>query len=189
VILGLLSDTHGRYERTAVAIALLERLGAEAFVHCGDVGGEAVFEQFAGRRAWFVWGNTDFPSAALERYVESLGLTLPPVSPLQIEIDGREIAVYHGQERHFHHIIRKIQDHDLAAFRKLTGGVDYIIHGHTHRASHVRIDHVQLINPGALERARPHTVATLDVAHDALEFWHVDEHAATGDPPRPFLPR
>jgi predicted phosphodiesterase len=67
--------------------------------------------------------------------------------------------------------------------------VDYIIHGHTHRAAHVRIDHVRLINPGALERARPRTVATLDVANDALDFWRVDEHAETGDPPRPFLPR
>jgi predicted phosphodiesterase len=55
VIVGILSDSHGRHERTARAVELLTTQGTEALIHCGDVGGEAVLEALAGRRAWFVW--------------------------------------------------------------------------------------------------------------------------------------
>jgi len=189
VILGLLSDSHGKYERTACAIELLERLGAEAFVHCGDIGGEAVLDQLAGRRAWFVWGNTDNPDSMLERYAESLGLTPPRLSPAQIEIDGRTMAVYHGHEAHFRRLIRRINKRDFAAFHTLTKGLDYIFYGHTHSAGDTRMGRVRLVNPGALERARPHSVATLDLANDALNFWRVDERAHPAEPPRPLRPR
>lgn len=189
MILGLLSDTHGREERTGCALGLLEQRGAEAFVHCGDIGGEAVLDQFAGRRTWFVWGNTDAGDPGLERYATSLGLTVPRTSPVQIEIGGRVLAVYHGHEGHFHQLMRRIQTRDLAAFEQLTRGWDYILYGHTHCAADMRVRHVRLINPGALERARPHTVATLDLARDVLEFWRVDEHDEPGRPPLRFEPR
>ena len=189
MILGLLSDTHGRVERTALAIALLEQAGAEAFVHCGDVGGETVFDQFAGRRAWFVWGNTDAFDPMLERYAESLGFTPSLVAPALIEADGRTVAVYHGHEPHFHRMIRAIQSHDLAAFGKLTDKLDYIIYGHTHRAADARVGRVRLINPGALERAQPHTVATLDLERDTLQFWRVDEGGDAPRRPVAFVPR
>lgn len=189
MILGLLSDTHGRHQRTAGALELLERLGAEAFVHCGDIGGEAVFDQFAGRRMWFVWGNIDTPDPLLEGYAESLGLTVPHTTPVQLEIEGRTIAVYHGHEGHFMRLMRQLNRHDLAAFGKLTRGLDYIFHGHTHRAADLRVGQVRLVNPGALERARPYTVATLDLGRDALDFWQVDEHPELSERPRRFMPR
>ncbi len=189
MILGLLSDSHGKHERTGCAVELLKRLGAEAFVHCGDIGGEAVLDQLVGQRAWFVWGNSDSPDATLARYVEAIGLPLPRVTPLQIEIDGRTIAIYHGHESRFSRLIRQIKRRDFAAFRQLTEGVNYILYGHTHRAGEARVARVRLINPGALERARPHTVATLDLARDVLKFWHVDERAASSERPRSFTPR
>ena len=51
MILGILSDTHGHARRTAAAVRLLQQLGAEAFVHCGDVGSPDVLDELAGRRA------------------------------------------------------------------------------------------------------------------------------------------
>ena len=68
VILGILSDTHGFHQRTAHAIALLEQLGASAFVHCGDIGGEAVLDELAGRKAWVVPGNVDALDALIEEW-------------------------------------------------------------------------------------------------------------------------
>ncbi len=189
MILGILSDTHGFHERAARAIKLLEQMGAEAFVHCGDVGGEAVLNELAGRRAWFVLGNTDALDPTLMRYARSLGLHTPDAIPLQIEIAGRAIAVYHGHEAHFNHMVRALQHHDLAAIKSMTRGLDYILHGHTHMAADVRLGHVRMINPGALERSRPHTVATLDLARDALKFWQVDESVDAAEPPRAFTPR
>ena len=47
MVLGILSDTHGHARRTAAAVRLLEQLGAEAFVHCGDIGSPDVLDELA----------------------------------------------------------------------------------------------------------------------------------------------
>lgn len=188
MILGILSDTHGQHRRTAAALQMLRQLGAEAFVHCGDVGGAAVFELFAGLPTWFVWGNTDFPDETLQRYVASLGITVPHSIPARIEVDGCSIAVYHGHEAQFTRLTRQIEQRNLTTFSELTAGWNYILFGHTHRPADTRLDPVRLINPGAVQRARPPTVATLDLARDALKFWVVDPHAPDGQQPRQFLP-
>ena len=77
----------------------------------------------------------------------------------------------------------------IAAFTHLTRGLDYVLYGHMHRPTEARVAHVRMINPCALERVRPYTVATLDLASDALKFWQVDESAAPTSAPRPFTPR
>lgn len=188
MIIGLLSDTHGRHQRAACALALLERLGAEAFVHCGDVGGARVLDELVGRRVWFVWGNIDAADPSLARYAQALGLTAPRTVPVRFEISGRSIALYHGHEPPFRRLIRCLSIGDQATAAALTSDTQYIIHGHTHRATDTRAGEARLINPGALERARVYTVATLDVSRDALCFWQVDEHASANEPPRPFAP-
>lgn len=189
MILGILSDTHGFRERTARAISVLEQLGAEAFVHCGDVGSRKVLGELSGRQTWLVPGNVDALSPTLMSHAESLGLHTPDTIPLRIEIAGRTLAVYHGHESHFNRLLHAIRHNDLAAFTHLTSGLDYVLYGHTHRPSAARVAHVRLINPGALERVRPYTVATLDLTSDALKFWQVDESAAPTSAPRPFTPR
>jgi len=189
VILGILSDTHGYAERTAQAIRLLERLGAEAFIHCGDIGGEGVLDEFAGRKTWLVLGNTDFYDPTLMRYAEKLGLNTPDAVPLEIEIDKHKIAVFHGHEARFNRLARALRTRDYAAVASLTRGLSYIFYGHTHVAADLRVEHVRMINPGALERARPYTAATLDLEHDELEHWQVLENAGPLDPPIPHKPR
>jgi putative phosphoesterase len=189
VILGILSDTHGYQQRAAQAICLLEQLGATAFVHCGDIGGEAVLDELAGRQAWLVPGNVDALDPTLMDYGAALGLSVPEEIPLQIEIAGRRLAVYHGHEAGFERLIRAVRHHDRATFARLTRRLDYVLYGHLHKPADARVDRVRLINPGALERTRPYTVATLDLAHDALRFWRVDEQAAPAAAPRPFTPR
>ena len=188
MILGILSDTHGFRERTARALALLERLGAEAFVHCGDVGTAEVLGELAKRRTWLVPGNIDGLNPTLMHSAETLGLHIPDTIPLQIELSGRSIAVYHGHEPQFSRLVRAIRHRHVAAFTELTRGLDYVFYGHTHTAAEARVGQVRMINPGALERARPHTVATLDLERDALEFWQVDEQAGVPDHPLPFTP-
>jgi predicted phosphodiesterase len=220
VILGILSDTHGRHERTARAIRLLQGLGAEAFVHCGDVGGERVFDELTGLRAWFVWGNTDLAGAKLRAYVRTLGLPVPENVPLRLEMEGRRIAVFHGHEPQFTRLARLLRAERFAEFEQAVhtlvresrlapggqvsvaaeesnaGGVRhsrttgcYLLCGHSHRAADVRVGRVHLINPGALNHTRLPTVATLDLARDVVKFWHVDDHADRGQPPRQPHPR
>lgn len=186
MILGILSDSHGRSARTRLALECLVSHGARVVVHCGDVGGADVLSELAAaapqldataavdaadRRSpvWFVWGNTDRADAATVRFAESLDLPIPRAVPLLLRVAGRRIAVFHGHES-------ELESFDPRA-------VDYVLHGHTHVARDDRVESRRVINPGALHRAARYSVATLDLVRDRLEFWTLDDRTA-----RPRLP-
>ncbi len=182
MILGLLSDTHGRRQITAAALRLLQQLGAEAFVHCGDVGGPEMLDEFAGLRAWVLYGNMDDMDTARRCDTEEGGLTIGLRGPLRFELDGRALAVFHGHEAEF---ARWMDALDTKGTLPPGGGrCAYILHGHTHRIRDVRVGAVRIINPGALYRAAFHTVATLDLGSDTVEFWQVNDEGRAGRPVR-----
>ncbi len=186
MIVGVLSDTHGHAHRAASAVALLKRLGAEAFIHCGDVGGEAVLDALAGSRAWFVWGNTDYADPSLDNYAESLGISAPNSIPVWVELSGRKIAVFHGHETAFGVICGRLEAADAKGLVALLQGATYVLYGHTHHASLAQYGDVRFINPGALHRARTYTVATIDLVTDAVEHWIVTDDMSPTARPRRF---
>ncbi|MCC7291913.1 MAG: YfcE family phosphodiesterase [Phycisphaerales bacterium] len=157
MLVGILSDSHGNVTRVARALAWFDAHGAQSLIHCGDVGDEPVFEALAGREVWFVWGNSDDPTPALRALIRSLGLTLPRESPLTFELDGKRFAVMHGHE---------------PAFERLGAAplFDYVCHGHTHTRRDERRGTCRIINPGALHRASPPSIALLDTTTDRLDF-------------------
>ncbi|HUU85734.1 MAG TPA: YfcE family phosphodiesterase [Phycisphaerae bacterium] len=160
MLLGICSDTHNHPGMMRRALGVFDKLGVERIVHCGDVGGQAVFDELVGRDVRFVWGNTDFPGPGLRAYLETVDLTPPASVPLMLEWADRQMAVFHGHEPGF-------------ASAPQTLEVDYIFCGHTHYPQDERVGHVRVINPGALHRARPRTVATLDLITDELTFHEV----------------
>lgn len=184
MILGLLSDTHGQRQRARLAVRLLQERGATAFVHCGDVGGAGVLEELAGLRAWVVWGNVDDPTAGLVRFAESLGVTVAREVPLRIELDGRVLGVGHGHEPVFSRLETFADQRDARLLRGPWQGCHYVLHGHTHVPRDERVGPLRFINPGALHRASPPTVATLDLATDTVGFWQVFDDPAKPPPTR-----
>jgi putative phosphoesterase len=184
VILGLLSDTHGRAAHTAAALHILRDLGAEAFIHCGDIGEVCVLDELAGTKSWIVCGNTDQADAHKLAYAASLGLQVVTVTPLRLELCGRFLAVFHGHEMQFTRLVNEtLESGQLPAE---FGPCDYILYGHTHVASEGRLGSARLINPGALYRAPIHTVATLDLRSDIVRFWQVcDSECPTPHEVRP----
>lgn len=157
MILGILSDTHGRADAAAAAIALLKARGAAMFIHCGDVGSQQVLDHFVGLRACFVWGNCDYDRANLERYANALGITCYG-SFGDLELAGQRIALLHGDDYRLKQRILEEQRHD------------YLLQGHTHVAEDQRIGRIRCINPGALYRANPKTAALLNLETDACEW-------------------
>jgi uncharacterized protein len=154
--IGILSDSHGRAHTTRQAVAALLERGAELLLHLGDVGSEAVIDEFVGHNARLIFGNCDDDVRALTRYAEIMGLKVD--HPLgQITIDGRTIAYTHG---HLPYLL----DQALAE------GVDYVLHGHTHELRDEWVGRSRVINPGALFRASRYTAGLLDPARDALEI-------------------
>ena len=164
-------------------MAMLERLGAEAFIHCGDIGGAEVLDALGGRRVWFVWGNTDHAEVNLERYAESVGIHRPVAVPVVVKIDGVVFQVFHGHETQFTRIADAV-GRDVAELRVLLPGVDYVAFGHTHEALHFEVGGVQFVNPGALHRAVTYSVATVDTESREVEHWVVRDDTGALDAPR-----
>lgn len=155
MLVGILSDTHGRSETARRAIALLTDRGCDFLLHAGDVGDDVIQLLPAGKSA-FVFGNNDYDVAemrtlAAERDVSCLG------HGGVVELEGKTIAVCHG-------------DHARVINGFLAAGVDYLFTGHTHTRHDRREGRTRWINPGALHRAAIKSVATLDLSADVLAF-------------------
>ncbi len=160
MLIGILSDTHGRADAMANAMRLLRSRGAEFYFHCGDIGSQAVLDELSGKPALAVWGNTD-PVQRLARYAQNIGVNV--ADPLgEVELAGKRFAVTHGDD---YRIVQRI----LAEQRH-----DYLLLGHSHVRADQREGAVRVINPGALYRTAQKTVALLDTVADRLEFLTIE---------------
>lgn len=157
--LGIISDTHDQYRRTAAAVALLAGYGAETIIHCGDITQPDIIATFAGVPTFFVFGNNDFEEEAIRAAIREIDGTCLEYGGL-ITLEGKRIGVTHG------HLARE--------YRRLIGEKpDYLLYGHTHVAFDDGEESTRRINPGALHRSRQWTVAILDLSSNRLEFIEV----------------
>jgi uncharacterized protein len=158
VLIGILSDTHGRVDAARVAVELLHSRGAGQLIHCGDVGAAAIIDLLSCASApasAFVWGNNDLDRDELASYAKSVHVRCLGDHGT-IDCAGKRIAVTHGDDSA---LLRRI----LADERP-----DYLLTGHTHVAHDRRQGPTRWINPGALHRAHIKTVALLDTDTDVL---------------------
>lgn len=163
--IGLMADSHGRVTTTRQAVELLIGHGATTLVHLGDVGSLQVLDELVAANpqgggfveSHVVFGNCDWDTTALGRYATDLGLKVGhPVGTLSF--GGRDLAFLHG--------------HDTRAMAKiLARGVQWLCHGHSHCQRDERSGKTRIINPGALFRAHPHSVALLETNRDDLAFY------------------
>lgn len=158
--IGILSDTHGNLPRTLKATDLLLMRGVAALLHCGDIGSEEVLDEIIARCAahdvalYAVLGNVDDMVASVWRGPDGVPLS----RRVELTLAGKRMAILHG--------------HQAQALEQAiaSGTFEYVFTGHTHQALDERMGQTRVINPGAVHRAYPPTVAVLDLAHDALEF-------------------
>lgn len=136
-------------------------------IHLGDVGTVQVIDTLAathassGRQieAHLVFGNCDWEAQALAQYAQDLGVIVHDVAG-EITIDGKRVVFTHGH-------INSVMEHAIES------GADYLLHGHTHVQCEHTVGQTRVINPGALFRAKRHTVALLTPASDALRVLEV----------------
>jgi putative phosphoesterase len=154
--IGVVSDTHGRLRTIATALALLNERGAELLIHCGDIDDPEAARAFAGWNVHFVYGNCDADREGIARAIAHIGATLHE-SFGHLELAGKQIAWTHGDDARLFHDLQQASHYD------------YLFYGHTHVADQRLVGTTQVINPGALHRARQKTCLVVDLQTDALE--------------------
>ena len=147
--IGIVSDSHGHVINTRAAVRMLESLEVEQVIHCGDVGGDEVVGLFSPWPTHFVYGNVD-DRRLLGRAIAAAGQTFHEAFG-SIELAGRRIAFLHGD--------------DTALLRQTStsGEWEIVCHGHTHVARQTQVGRTLVLNPGALYRATPHTLAYVEL--------------------------
>jgi putative phosphoesterase len=150
MLIGVVSDTHGHVEFARDAARMLESFGVEAVLHCGDIGSPDVVPVF---RAWpthFVFGNVDYDAAALRKAIRAAGQTCHDRFG-SLTLAGTSIALLHSD--------------DAAAFHDAitSGKYGLVCYGHTHVAKQEWRGDTLVLNPGALYRATPHSIAIVDL--------------------------
>jgi putative phosphoesterase len=150
VRLGIISDTHGHVENTRPAVRMFESLGVDAVLHCGDIGSIAVVELLAAWPAHFVFGNCDGDHEKFAKQIERAGQTCHGLFG-ELEFEGVKVALLHS--------------HDGRRFRQTIDSGNYrlVCYGHTHVAAIDRRGETLVVNPGAIYRANPHSVAVVEL--------------------------
>ncbi len=165
--IGIVSDSHGKSKRLAKAIGMLTEKGADAILHCGDIGSDDCVKVLgnAGVPAYAVSGNSDRHPGHLEIIAAEACVTFSTETvEIPIENDQYVIAT-HGH------------DEGLLGTLIIDGQFPYVCHGHWHQPRDEKVGPTRVINPGALTRPRGHdhkrSCALLDTETDTLEFFEV----------------
>ncbi len=149
--IGVISDTHGHLANTMAAVRMLESLEVQAIVHCGDIGSPEIPKLLAAWPAHFVFGNCDGERDELRAAIEQAGMACYGRFG-NLELAGRRIALIHSDDaKLFRHVIT-------------SGQYDLVCYGHTHQADQRWEGKTLVLNPGALYRATPHSLAVVDLA-------------------------
>lgn len=135
--IGILSDTHDRWEATRQVLSTFRHYEAEKIIHCGDVTSPKMMELFNGFEVFLAFGNGDREEAAFRLYFEnhqtgSCGLAL------SLELAGKKIFVIHGDD--FRRLNKELR----------SGTWDYVFTGHSHAFRDETIGNTRIINPGAV---------------------------------------
>jgi putative phosphoesterase len=147
---GIVSDTHGNVELTRPAVRMFESLDVQHVVHCGDIGSAEVVELFAKWPTEYVFGNCDTDQKPLRAAIEQAGQTCHGEFG-EFKLSGVSFALIHSHEpRRFHAAVG-------------SGRYQVVCFGHTHVASIEHRGDTLVINPGAVYRAKPHSVALLEL--------------------------
>ncbi len=161
MLLGVVSDTHGHVVHTRCAVRMLESLNVDLVIHCGDIGSSEIVTMFAAWPTHFVFGNVDYDRAELNRAIlEARGTCHDLFGTLRLA--EQDIAFLHGDDS------RRLADTISDERWQL------VCHGHTHISRIVREGSVLVLNPGAVHRATPHSIAIVELPALAATIIPID---------------
>jgi len=150
MLLGVVSDTHAHIPLTERAVRMLESLQVDQVLHCGDIGSSEIVTMFSRWPTHFVFGNVDFDRVLLRQTIEAAGQTCHGHFG-SLRLEECDVAFLHGDDaRLLEQTIR-------------VGGRQLVCHGHTHLSRRERVGKTLVLNPGAVYRATPHSIAVVEL--------------------------
>ena len=149
MIVGLVSNTNGRSDAMAAAVAALRDRGADLIVHCGDVGARQVLDEMAKMDAAFVWGDRDKDRMGLMRYAHSRSVSCFGMLG-EFEVSDKRLVIVHGDDKK---LLKKIVDEQQ---------YHYLLCGHELTAEDRTVGKMRIINPGPLHGGAARSAALLD---------------------------
>jgi uncharacterized protein len=156
MLLGVISDTHGHTHNTLNGLRMLDALGVTRVVHCGDIGSPSIPKLFSVPTD-FVFGNVDHDENELRSAILEAGHRCHDRFA-SLEIEGIRIALLHGDD------IRRWNTTVNA------GTWNLVCSGHTHRKELRWFNKTLCLNPGAVYRSTPHSVAVVDLPNLDVQF-------------------
>jgi len=153
--IGILSDTHDQGELIRKAVDFFNHEKVEYVFHCGDWVSPFILYFFKGLRARLrgVFGNNDGDKFRHLAFKNKWGLDLEYEERfLEISLDGRLIAVFHGD-------YPGIVDALVAC-----GKYDVVFHGHTHQRVNEHVGKTLSLNPGSLMKETSATIKGASIA-------------------------
>ena len=159
--IGILSDTHSRYDAVRSALSWLRKRRIHLVLHCGDIEDAETVRLFEGFETHFVLGNCDWDKTGLQRAIEEIRGTLHDHFG-HLELKGRKISWIHGDNQP---LFRDIDN---------SGAYDFLFYGHSHIAEQHRSGPTLVVNPGALHRAKRKSFAILGLKRGEIETVLVD---------------
>lgn len=153
--IGVLSDTHDQGNLIRRAVEVFNNEKVEWVFHCGDWVSPFILYFFQGLKARLrgVFGNNDGDKFRHLVFKEKWGLDLEYEERfLEIELDSRLIAVFHGDYS------------ELVDALVTSGKYDAVFHGHTHLKVNQHIGKTLSLNPGSLMNETSPTVKGASIA-------------------------
>jgi len=151
--IGVISDTHGRFDR---AVDKIFR-GVDLIVHAGDIGKLEIVTQL----------ESIAPVVAVEGNNDSFGEY--PQERLE-QIEGRTILI-----RHIFGELHQLKKKDLEYLRQQSP--DVLIFGHSHKPYRANVESTLLFNPGSAGPRRfslPRTVGLMTIDRSTITTRFVD---------------
>ena len=125
-------------------------------LHCGDIGSVSIVHCFPDLPTHFVRGNVDWNTDELREAIRQAGHTFHGRVG-RVVVEGKQIVFLHGD--------------DGQRLRASIAGadVDMICYGHTHVAEHHYDNGKLVLNPGAIWRSQPPSVALVELPSMRVE--------------------
>lgn len=158
MLIGLISDSHDHVIHTEQAVEIFKSREVEVVLHAGDFCSPFMIPPFEGLPLKAVFGNNDGDHYMLLQKFSAIGAEHLGTYG-EVEIDGRNIALYHGT------------DAPITAALEQCGKYDAVVSGHTHEKRTEMINDTLAINPGTAHGFDGvATIALLDTGSMEVEF-------------------